>query len=73
MEEEKTQSGQTSTDEGDVDEMFVSGFCKMQNQSRMVICEVRTRNDGTKEILSSDCAGVKWERSRTLLLGGQIE
>ena len=52
MEEEKTQSGQDSTDEGDVDEMFVSGFCKMQNQSRMVICEVRTRNDGTKEILS---------------------
>ena len=56
MEQEKTQSGQASTDEGDVDEMFVSGFCKMQNQSRMVICEVRTRNDGTKEILSSDCA-----------------
>ena len=28
MEEEKTQPGQTSADEGDVDEMFVSGFAK---------------------------------------------
>lgn len=73
MEEEKTQSGQTSADEGDVDEMFVSGFCKMQNQSRMVICEVRTRNDGTKEILSSDCAWGKCEHSRTCLLMGQIQ
>ena len=26
MEEEKTQPGQTSADEGDVDEMFVSGM-----------------------------------------------
>lgn len=73
MEKEKAQPGQTSADEGDVDEMFVSGFCKMQNQSRMVICEVRIRNDGTKEILSSDCAWGKCEHSRTCLLMGQIQ
>lgn len=73
MEQEKAQPEQALADEGDVDEMFVSGFCKMQNQSRMVICEVRTRNDGTKEILFSDCAWGKCEHSRTCLLMGQIQ
>ena len=73
MEQKKAQPEQALADEGDVDEMFVSGFCKMQNQSRMVICEVRARNDGTKEILSSDCAWGKCEHSRTCLLMGQIQ
>ena len=73
MEQEKAQPEQALADEGDVDEMFVSGFCKMQNQSRMVICEVRTRDDGTKEILSSDCAWGTCEHSRTCLLMGQIQ
>ena len=58
MEEEKTQSGQTSTDEGDVDEMFVSGFCKMQNQSRMVICEVRTEMTGRRRYSPQTAHGV---------------
>ncbi len=50
------------------EEVFVSGFCKTQNQSRMLICEVCVREDGTKEILSSDCAYGKCEHSSTCLL-----
>lgn len=73
MEQEKTRMEQAPEEEADADEVFVSGFCKMQNQSRMVICEVRTRKDGTKEILSSDCAWGKCEHSRTCLLMGQIQ
>lgn len=55
-----------------VTEEFVSGFCKLQNQSRMVICEVQVGEDGKKEVLSSDCAWGKCEHSRTCLLMGQI-
>lgn len=73
MGQEKAQPGQEPADEGDIDEEFVSGFCKMQNQPRMVICEVRTRRDGTKEILSSDCAWGKCEHSRICLLMRQIQ
>lgn len=58
--------------EENITEEFVSGFCKVQNQSRMVICEVQTHEDGTKEVLSSDCAWGKCEHSRTCLLMGQI-
>lgn len=55
-----------------IDEEFVSGFCKMQNQSRMVICEVKYNADGTKEVLSSDCAWKTCEHGKTCLLMGQV-
>lgn len=51
-----------------VTEEFVSGFCKQQNQSRRVICEVELHEDGTKEVLSSDCAFGRCEHSKSCLL-----
>lgn len=57
---------------GRIDEEFVSGFCKMQNQTRMVICEIEEKEDGSKEVLSSDCAYGKCEHSRDCMLMGQI-
>ena len=40
----------------DIEESFVSGFCKAQNQTRMVICEFEKKSDGTRVFLDSDCA-----------------
>ncbi len=37
-------------------EEFVNGFCKAQNQTRMVICEFEKSDDGTRIFLESDCA-----------------
>lgn len=37
-------------------EEFVNGFCKEQNQSRIVLCEYRREPDGTRTFLESDCA-----------------
>lgn len=56
----------------EITEEFASGFCKMQNQSRRVMCEVSVGEDGKKEILSSDCAWGRCEHSKTCLLIGQI-
>lgn len=61
-----------TTESEEVEEEFLSGFCKMQNQGRMVICEVRRRPDGTKEILSSDCAWGRCEHTGTCQLMGQL-
>lgn len=54
------------------EEEFLSGFCKLQNQTRTVICELERKTDGTKEIVSSDCAYGKCEHSKSCLLMGQI-
>ena len=37
-------------------EEFISGFCKAQNQTRMVLCEFLIRPDGSKELTETDCA-----------------
>lgn len=37
-------------------EEFVNGFCKAQNQSRMVLCEFRQEADGSRSFLEADCA-----------------
>lgn len=37
-------------------EEFYNGFCKAQNQSRMVICEFQVEEDGSRTLLDSDCA-----------------
>ncbi len=50
------------------EEMFVSGFCKAQNQSRMVLCEVRVDAQGTVQILDTDCAWGKCPHSDGCLL-----
>ena len=55
-----------------ISEEFVSGFCKLQNQTRMVICEIETGEDGKKVVVSSDCAYGKCEHSRDCLLMGQV-
>ena len=56
-----------------ITEEFISGFCKAQNQTRMVICELEIREDGSRELLSSDCAYGKCEHSKDCLLMGQIK
>lgn len=56
-----------------ITEEIVSGFCKLQNQTRMVICEVEQKEDGGRELISSDCAYGKCEHSRDCLLMGQIK
>lgn len=55
-----------------ITEEFVSGFCKAQNQTRMVICEFEVCEDGSKTLLSSDCAYGKCEHSKDCLLMGKI-
>ena len=55
-----------------ITEEFVSGLCKMQNQTRMVVCELEEMPDGTKHLLSSDCAYGKCEHTGDCLLMGQI-
>lgn len=51
-----------------ISEEFVSGFCKAQNQTRMVVCEFEELEDGSRRLLSSDCAYGKCEHSRDCLL-----
>lgn len=45
-------------------EEFISGFCKRQNQTRMVLCEFEFAEDGDRKLLSSDCDYGKCEYSR---------
>ena len=40
----------------EITEEFISGFCKMQNQTRTVICEMEIQEDGSRKLYSSDCA-----------------
>lgn len=56
-----------------ITEEFISGFCKAQNQTRMVICEMEIREDGSRKLLSSDCAYGKCEHSKDCLLMEQIK
>ncbi len=56
-----------------VTEEFLTGFCKLQNQTRIVICEVEKRSDGRQELISSDCCYGKCEHSKDCLLMGQIK
>ena len=55
-----------------IDEEFISGFCKLQNQTRMVICEIEYQENGEKTVVSSDCAYGKCEHTGDCLLMGQI-
>ena len=56
----------------EVIEEFINGFCKAQNQSRMVICEFREEADGTRTFLDSDCGHSICPHSRECLLMGKI-
>lgn len=58
--------------EDNIIEEFVSGFCKLQNQTRMVVCELEQMEDGSRKIVSSDCAYGKCEHTKDCLLMGQI-
>lgn len=57
---------------GEITEEFISGFCKAQNQTRMVICEIEQMEDGSRQLLSSDCAYGKCEHSQNCLLMRQL-
>lgn len=52
-------------------EEFVNGFCKAQNQSRMVLCEYRQEPDGSRTFLESDCAYGMCSHSRQCQLMAQ--
>ena len=69
--EDKKQT-ENEMDDDDIIEEFASGFCKAQNQARMVMCELKVLPDGKKEIVSSDCAWGRCEHTKTCLLMGQI-
>ena len=56
----------------EIEEEFVSGFCKMQNQTRMVICETEKLENGKKKIVYTDCAYGKCEHTGDCLLIKQI-
>lgn len=47
----------------EITEEFFNGFCKAQNQPRMVLCEFQTDSDGQKHFLGSDCAYGKCSHS----------
>lgn len=55
-----------------IKELFVSGFCKLQNQTRMVICEAEELQDGTLKLVSSDCAYGRCEHTSDCQLMGQV-
>ncbi len=38
------------------EERFVSGFCKAQNQTRMVICVFEETAPGSHTLVETDCA-----------------
>lgn len=59
--------------EAKISEEFISGFCKAQNQTRMVVCEFEELEDGSRRLLSSDCAYGKCEHSRDCLLMKRAE
>lgn len=40
----------------EIEEKFISGFCRAQNQTRMVVCEFERKPDGSMVFLGSDCA-----------------
>lgn len=54
--------------ENRIEETFISGFCKAQNQTRTVLCETEQKADGTNEIISTDCAYGKCEHTKDCLL-----
>lgn len=56
----------------EITEEIVSGFCKAQNQTRSVFCELEEQEDGSRELLSSDCAFGTCEHSKSCLLMGQL-
>lgn len=55
--EEKKQA-ENEMDDDDIIEEFASGFCKAQNQTRMVMCELKVLSDGKKgDCLFGLCLG----------------
>ena len=60
------------TMEHEITEEFISGFCKAQNQSRSLICEMEVMPDGSKKLLSTDCAYGKCEHTGDCLLMKQL-
>ncbi|WP_283681085.1 ubiquinone biosynthesis protein UbiE [Parablautia sp. Marseille-Q6255] len=59
--------------EENISEEFVSGFCKAQNQTRMVVCEFEEDETGRRHLTGADCAYGKCEHSRDCLLMGKIQ
>lgn len=55
---------------GEILEEFFSGFCKAQNQTRTVFCEFEVKEDGSRKLLSSDCAYGKCQHSKDCKLMG---
>lgn len=51
-----------------IEEEIRNGFCKAQNQIRMVICEYEEKTDGSREFLSADCAYGKCPHTGDCLL-----
>lgn len=58
--------------ENQIEEEFISGFCKLQNQTRMVVCEVEEQPDGKRKLVSTDCAYGKCEHTGDCLLMRQM-
>ncbi|MCD8396428.1 MAG: ubiquinone biosynthesis protein UbiE [Lachnospiraceae bacterium] len=52
-------------------EIFISGFCKRQNQTRTVLCEYEVAADGSRILLESDCDYGRCEHSRDCMLMAQ--
>lgn len=46
--EDKKQT-ENEMDDDDIIEEFASGFCKAQNQTRMVMCELKVLPDGDRK------------------------
>ncbi len=50
------------------EERFISGFCKAQNQTRMVICVFETTGEGEENLVETDCAWGVCEHSESCQL-----
>lgn len=53
---------------GEMEEAFISGFCRTSNETRTVACEYERHSDGSLELLEFDCSYEKCPNSSACLI-----
>lgn len=52
----------------EIEEAFISGFCRSSNETRTVACEYERRPDGSLALAEFDCAYEKCPNSSACLI-----
>lgn len=53
---------------GEIEEAFISGFCRSSNETRTVSCEYEVQADGTRKLTEFDCNHEKCPNSAACLI-----